>query len=166
MSTQHDVAQGECISSIAFENGFFPDTLWNHPANAKLKQLRQDPSVLRPGDCVVIPDKRPKTIALNENNRYRFRRKGVPKFLRIRIMRVNRPLAGLQLTIAIDGRPADRRQTDKDGWLVCPIPPNAAGALILMMFRWGRRSFYVVCRRSPKAADHEVRWSAPPRPSR
>jgi len=29
--------------------------------------------------------------------------------------------------------------------------------------RAGRRSFYVVCQRSPKAADHELRWSAPPK---
>src|ERR1035438_6486237 len=33
-------------------------------------------------------------------------------------------------------------------------------AVHLMMFRWGRRSFYVACQRSPKAADHKVRWSA------
>src|ERR1022692_263814 len=32
-----------------------------------------------------------------------------------------------------------------------------------MMFRWGRRSFYIACQRSPKAADHKVRWSAPPK---
>ena len=32
------------------------------------------------------------------------------------------------------------------------------------MFRWGRRSFCVACQRSPKAADHQVRWSAPPVP--
>ena len=29
-----------------------------------------------------------------------------------------------------------------------------------MIFRrWGRRSFYVACQRSPKAADHKLRWS-------
>ena len=39
--------------------------------------------------------------------------------------------------------------------------PRAINAVHLMMFRWGRRSFCVVCQRSPKAADHEVRWSAP-----
>jgi predicted DNA binding CopG/RHH family protein len=36
-------------------------------------------------------------------------------------------------------------------------------AVHLMMFRWGRRSFYVVCQRSPRTADHKVRWSAPPK---
>src|ERR1022692_1569052 len=41
-----------------------------------------------------------------------------------------------------------------------PASPNAVH---LMMFRWGRRSFYVACQRSPKAADHKVRWSAPPK---
>ena len=41
--------------------------------------------------------------------------------------------------------------------------PRAINAVHLMMFRWGGRSFCVVCQRSPKAADHEVRWSAPPK---
>jgi N-acetylmuramoyl-L-alanine amidase len=56
----HTVKQGDCISSIAHETGFFWETLWNHPDNAKLKQLRKNPNALLPGDVVSIPDQRVK----------------------------------------------------------------------------------------------------------
>lgn len=43
MPFQHQVGPGDCIVSIAYDNGFHPDTLWDHPENAELKALRHDP---------------------------------------------------------------------------------------------------------------------------
>ena len=56
--------EGECVGSIAFEHGFFPDTLWDHPNNAELKGKRGDPNVLLAGDVVHVPDLRPKEVAV------------------------------------------------------------------------------------------------------
>jgi hypothetical protein len=58
------------------------------------------------------------------------------------------------------GSRADERPEFHDVAPDLALRPNAVH---LMMFRWGRRSFYVACQCSPKAADHKVRWSAPPK---
>lgn len=56
MSTIHIVKRGECLNKIAHIYGFSDyKVLYEHPANAKLKQLRPNPNLLFPGDKVVIP---------------------------------------------------------------------------------------------------------------
>lgn len=83
---KHTVRQGECISSIAFERGFFWETVWKHPENSKLKQERKDPNVLKPGDEVFVPEKEEKQESCPCEKRHRFRKKGVPAILRLRLM--------------------------------------------------------------------------------
>ena len=48
----HTVQQGESVESIAHAAGHFWDTVWQHPDNAALRQLRRSPHVLLPGDVV------------------------------------------------------------------------------------------------------------------
>jgi hypothetical protein len=60
---RHTVRQGDCIASISFRNGFLPETIWNDPNNAELRRTKH-PNILKPGDIVFIPDKRPKTSSL------------------------------------------------------------------------------------------------------
>ena len=62
MATNYQVKPGDCVSSIAFEHGFFPDTIWNHPSNKQLKEKRKDPNTLCAGDSVYIPDLREKVV--------------------------------------------------------------------------------------------------------
>ena len=71
------VRPGDCIASIASERGFFPDTIWNDPANESLRTLRKDPYVLQPDDEVVVPDLRPKQVVCATGKRHTFRRRGV-----------------------------------------------------------------------------------------
>ena len=52
----HIVQEGESIANIAFRNGYFPETLWNHPANSVLRSNRASGYVLSPGDILHIPD--------------------------------------------------------------------------------------------------------------
>ena len=51
---KYTVKQGDCITSIAFNKGFYEKTIWDHPDNAKLKNDRKDMKILQPGDKVVI----------------------------------------------------------------------------------------------------------------
>lgn len=130
MPLRYEVKQGDCIDSIAFTHGFFPDTLWNDPANAELKKLRCDPDVLYPGDIVNIPDKRQKEVEKPTGQTHRFRRKGIPKLFRIQFLRLDRtPLAKTPVRVEIDGKLVDT-STDENGWLTQKITPTAKQATV------------------------------------
>lgn len=58
MASYHTVAQGEHVPGIAWSYGFHDyRTVWSHPNNADLKNKRQNPNVLFPGDRLFIPDR-------------------------------------------------------------------------------------------------------------
>jgi N-acetylmuramoyl-L-alanine amidase len=132
MPKVYQARAGDCVTSIAFEHGFFPDTIWNHPDNADIKALRGDPNVLLAGDAIIIPDLRTRCEVAATGARYRFRRRGVPHTLRLRILRFGKPRANLAYAIAIDGGPPHEGRTDADGWLSHPITPNARVAVVCL----------------------------------
>jgi N-acetylmuramoyl-L-alanine amidase len=121
---EHTVVQGECITSIAQEHGFLWETLWNHPDNAELKRQRQDPNVLQPGDVVIIPEKEKKQESCASEQTHRFRRKGCPALLRLRLLWDDEPRADESYVLEVDGE-ISSGTTDGDGRLEHPIPPNA-----------------------------------------
>jgi hypothetical protein len=131
MATYHEVQQGDCIFSIAFEYGFFPDTIWNHPNNAVLKKQRNDPGVLLPGDNVFVPDKRLKEAPRPTEQLHKFRCKNTPKKLRIQFLRLNKPIPNLNYILEIDGK-GRKGKTDSAGWLVQSISPKAQRATVTL----------------------------------
>jgi hypothetical protein len=126
------VDQGECISSIAYEYGFFPDTLWNLAENAELKQKRKDPNVLFQGDEVFIPDKREKTESGATEQRHRFRKKTTPAKLRLRLLdENNEPRANVTYQLLIEGQWFNGT-TNSNGMLEHTIPPNSRTGMLLL----------------------------------
>ncbi|MBN1766859.1 MAG: LysM peptidoglycan-binding domain-containing protein [Sedimentisphaerales bacterium] len=125
MPTQHTVKQGECITSIADKYGLFWETVWNHAENAELKQQRQDPNILQPGDVIHIPDKEVKEEDCATEQKHRFRKKGIPAKLKVRIMADNEPLPDKPYSLYIDDRLVCEGTTDGDGFIEASIPPNA-----------------------------------------
>jgi N-acetylmuramoyl-L-alanine amidase len=131
MAVNYQVKQGDCIFSIAFENGFFADTIWNHPNNAELKKKREDPHILLPGDVVYIPELRIKEVSEPTNQVHKFRCKNTPKILRIQFMGFDAPLANLEYKMDIDGKETEGK-TDGEGWLKQAISPNAKLAKLVL----------------------------------
>jgi hypothetical protein len=132
MAISYQVELGDCISSIAFEHGFFPDTIWNHANNATLKEKRKDPNVLLPGDIVFVPDKRLKEVPRPTEQMHRFRCKGVPEKLKLQLLLNGVPRAQKSYKLTIDDKLKFSGITDSNGRLEHSIPPNAKeGRLIV-----------------------------------
>mgnify|MGYP000889333786 CR=1 FL=1 len=162
MPEDYTVQPGDCISSIAFERGFFWETIWNHPKNSDLKQKRQDPNILKEGDIVHIPDKEVKEESCATDQKHKFKVKGVPAKLKLRLMEPPRdekspeedasasdeshlddpvyepkevkdePVKNTPYKIEIDGKVIQEGNTDGEGKVEIPLPPNAkAGRIVL-----------------------------------
>jgi len=120
----HKVRQGECIESIAMRYGMFWQSIWDDPKNINLKAKRSDSNVLMPDDTVYVREKALKWVDGATESKHRFRRKGVPSKLRIRLMNDDEPCVKTRCVLIIDGL-AIEKETDSDGWLIVPIPPDA-----------------------------------------
>ena len=131
MSTDHVIEQGEHLSQIAKQYGFRDyNTIWDHPSNAELKQKRQNPNVLFPGDSVFIPDKEEKTVERPTGQQHRFQLKGKPLMLRVVIRDFDHePLTNTKCTIQIGGQEKELT-TDDQGMISLPIPKNAEDGLL------------------------------------
>ena len=122
--SEYKVKQGDCISSIADKYGHFLKKLWDHPNNAELKEKRKDPNALYPGDIVFIPDKEEKLEPIATERKHRFRKNGVPVWLRLRLLNSGESRANESYILDIDGI-LYSGTTNADGDLECSIPPGA-----------------------------------------
>jgi len=121
----YTVRQGDCISSIAEQEGLFWQTLWD--ANPKLKRKRRDANALRPGDEVLIPERRRSEEPGSTAARHRFKKKGVPAKLRLIVEQDDVPIRNERYVLTVDGRNIDG-QTDDSGFLEQVISPTARQA--------------------------------------
>jgi Putative peptidoglycan binding domain len=126
MATDHEVQLGECMTSIADQHGFFWEYLWGLPENAALREKREDPHTLAPGDIVHIPDLREKEVPVKTGRTWEFRKKGIPAQVRLQLFRGEEPRATEEYTFQVAGRRDQTGKTDGDGVLRVFIPPDAA----------------------------------------
>lgn len=126
MADYYTVQQGDYISKIAKDNGFTDYTIiWNHPNNADLKNLRQNPNVLFPGDQVFIPDMEQKEESGATDKRHPFVVNKDTLKLRLVLEDVyEKPIAGAQCALLVDGQ-IFQLTTDGNGKLEQEIPLNA-----------------------------------------
>jgi Putative peptidoglycan binding domain len=133
MPDSYIVEQGDHLSKIAKEHGF-PDyrVIWDHPDNADLKKLRQNPNVLLPGDEVVIPDKEERIESGGTEKRHTFEVKTSTLKLRLVLEDIyEKPIAGAACALVV-GIDTFQLTTDGNGKLEHDIPLDATDATLVI----------------------------------
>lgn len=122
----YTVKRGDCLSSIAFEHGFFWKTLYDHADNESLR-AHGKPFILKAGDSIEIPPLREKEVDAPTGRIHRFRRKGVPARFKITLRFYDgEPRANEPYFFELDGEFLEGdRKTDDQGKIDESIPPLA-----------------------------------------
>jgi N-acetylmuramoyl-L-alanine amidase len=139
-TAEYTVRPGDCMTSIATSHGHFWQTLWDAPENADLKTAREDPNVLLTGDKVFIPDLREKVESCAAESKHRFRKKGIPAMLRLRLLFGNQPRKDLKFTLAIN-EVETKGVTDAQGRIEVPLPPMAREGTLILHAKSGDERF-------------------------
>jgi N-acetylmuramoyl-L-alanine amidase len=129
----YTVKQGDHMPGIAWRSGFSDYlTIWNHPSNAELKQKRQNPNVLYPGDSLYIPDKDEGEYSRPTDKRHTFVVDKKPLKLRLVLRdQYEQPIANAACVLIVD---SDSHQltSDGDGKLELEIPPSATDSRLVI----------------------------------
>jgi len=131
---KHIVKQGECIFSIAAAAGLPWERIWNDAANRTLVEKRKTPSILKPGDVVVVPKRQLKEEPGATEQRHTFRKKTQWVRLRISIWEFDEPRANEPYYILVKDRRYDGMEptTNDEGLVECRLPAEAETAIIVL----------------------------------
>ncbi|WP_217442613.1 LysM domain-containing protein [Myxococcus sp. CA033] len=129
MPQVHVAQEHECLNDIAARYGLLPEAIWNDPGNAELRELRQDPNVLLAGDVLTIPALQQVRHAAQTGRRYRFRRKGVPVQVQVRLLSGSEPRKDARYLLEVDGE-ALSGTTGPDGDVTFWVMPGSQQATL------------------------------------
>ena len=119
------VQEGDSLVSIAAAAGLLPDTVWNDPANAALKDARKDGEVLLPGDRLTVTPIRNKQVDGATGKRHVFRRKNTPVTVTIYVQdEEGTAFAGKKYELSVEGK-VQSGTTGDDGKIEAPIDPTS-----------------------------------------
>lgn len=132
MTIRHTVRPGDSVSRLAERHGLAPETIWEHPDNEALRGRRERMDVLLPGDVVVIPARRSKTVSCALDRVHRFRRRGVPMRFEIQLFdERGDPRRDVAYVLIVDGVEHAGR-TDSHGHLSQYIANGARRGRLLL----------------------------------
>ncbi|MCB9845169.1 MAG: peptidoglycan-binding protein [Phycisphaeraceae bacterium] len=149
------VRQGEHVPGLAREAGLAgPESVWDHPENKALKDLRKDPCILAPGDSVMVPDKILGEVSRAVDARHRFRLHLPVLTLGLEFQRWDaQPIDAGKATATVDGATA-ALETEKPNRVRATIAPAASAATI----RLGQKEIQVgIGRLDPIDTDSGLR---------
>ena len=122
----YTIKQGDHVAALADQFGFRElKTIWDHPKNAALKDLRKTPHILLPGDTLFIPDKEAKTVAKATTQLHKFQVKTEELKLKLLFHDIDgQPRANQECTLDIEGA-VTTEKTGGDGTIIKTIPKSA-----------------------------------------
>lgn len=126
MPRKHILQPGETLAGLAFEQGLLPETVWNHPENAALREARKQAQSIAVGDTVFIPDRTEKAVSVSTGRHHVFRYKAARVPYRLTLQNPDgSPRAGAEYTLLVDGEHFEGR-LDATGTLTHAIRPDAS----------------------------------------
>ncbi len=133
MAGTYTVQQGDHLSKITEVFGFSDySTIWNHPKNADLRNLRQNPNVLFPGDSLFIPDHELRVESRSTDRKHTFIAKKPSLKLRLTLEDLyEKPIANAPCLLAL-GSDFRRVTTDGVGRIEQDIPSNVRAATLVI----------------------------------
>lgn len=127
----HHVSDGESIASIAKDNGYLWNTIWDHPGNAALKAKRRNPNQLVAGDEVFLPDKGRKSVSKPVDGKHRFTRKGEPTRFKLKLTTLGEARSNERYTLTF-GEQVIHGTTDGEGRIEHFIPGETKSATLML----------------------------------
>jgi hypothetical protein len=133
MAGNYTVQQGDHLAKIAKTFGFSDwQTIWNHPNNADLKNQRQNPNVLYPGDVVYVPDRQLREESRSTDAKHNFVKKASDLKLRLTLRdQYEQPIANASCSLTL-GVKSDTVTTDGDGKIEVDIQPDDHDGVLII----------------------------------
>jgi hypothetical protein len=135
----HQVQPRQCMARIADSYQFrSAETLWNHPANEPLKELRKTPDVLWPGDRVHILAREERIDEAETARRHVYLLIAADRWLRVILHGdFGEPMSDVDVLVQVGRGVNLERRTDGSGLLETPIPRWAETAtLVTATYQW------------------------------
>jgi N-acetylmuramoyl-L-alanine amidase len=133
LSTKHVVHQGECLSSIASDQGFSDyHVIYDHTDNQAFRDKRPHPDLIFPGDEIVIPDRVETAHECATGDSHRFTIPRVHTLARVAILETDdQPCADTPYELKW-GDEVRTGRTDQDGVLEEPVPAALESATLTL----------------------------------
>jgi hypothetical protein len=136
--TVHTVAQQEHLASIATDSQLASYAkIWNDPDNAQLRQRREVPHALLPGDVITITERDPLIYQRPTGKQHVFTVQITPLKVRLVVLdEYGKPIANAAGTLRANGADQDVT-TDGDGRIEAKIDNGTTSATLTL----GKRTF-------------------------
>jgi len=133
----HIIEPGDWIGAVAAAHGL-PHwrLIWDHPANAELRELRGSPDLLMVGDAVHVPDVGQESGVVVRTGRRVELRLRAPDRLRIRWGALGlflRAFGPVPYELKVGGETFTGTLESPDDEITAPIPSDATSAIVTLM---------------------------------